>query len=273
MRDKILVLLLVYLISFSVVHADSFQFPTARADALGGTALLSAPTPTEQLLSGTQMAPTEKLSFEFGYQRQYDLKELDLLYSAFSYKIKNYNFLLGFAQLGDPSIYTQKNIRAGLLYSNSFFTVGSFLTHESHDFNKHYQSLNQTAVGFSLQFRYKVFIINALLDNINQPLLTESSQKLDRKLTIFAELLGNAYYKTTLKFSTRKGYDNKFGIGESLKISRIGTLMFGFSTAPIEFGGGFEVRWNKSDLIYNSSYHPVLGFTHTMSFVVTLLDN
>ncbi len=249
------------------------EFPTSRTDALGGTVVLSTPTPSEQLISGAKLSQTEKLSVDFGYKRQYNLKELDLIYSAVSYRLKNYNFIAGFSQLGDPELYTQKTIRLGFLYSNSFFTIGNFLTGQFHNFNNRYNSISRVSYGISMQYRHKFFIISAVLDNINRPSFNESSIKANRKLTLFGEILGKGKYKTTLKLSKLSQNKKSFGIGESVKISKYSSILFGFSTAPIEFGGGVDLKLHNNSFIYNSSYHPVLGLTHSVSFLLYIFDN
>lgn len=273
MQDRILKYIISFILCSATIQADSFIFPTSRADALGGTALLSEPSPSEQLLTGSPLENSEKLSIDFGYKRQYDLKELDLVYSTLSYKVKNYNLIAGFTQLGDQELYTQKNIRFGFLFTKSIFTIGNFVTGEFHDFNNRYNSVSRFSYGISLQLRHKDFILSSVIDNLNKPSLTENSQKAEPKLTLYGELFGLKKNKTTFMFSTQQGYKNKFGIGESIKISEFSSLMFGFSTAPIELGGGVKLRLKDNSLIYNSSYHPVLGLTHTVSFLFNLLHN
>ncbi len=273
MQDRIFIFILSLIFSVGTIQAESFTFPFSRADALGGTVVLSAPTPSEQLLSGTPLEQNEKLSVGFGYIRQYDLKELDIIYSAVSYGMQNFSLAAGFSQMGDPDLYTQKNMRFAILYSKSFYTIGSFVTGEFHDFNKRYNSVKQILYSLSVQVKHKDFILNSVLENINRPSLTENSPKADRLLTFYGELLGLKNYKTTLKYSIQADDENKFGIGESVKLSQVAILMFGFSTAPVELGGGLKMDWKNNSVIYNASYHPVLGMTHTISFLIKILHN
>ncbi|HDL01111.1 MAG TPA: hypothetical protein ENH23_02650 [candidate division Zixibacteria bacterium] len=273
MQDRFFIFILSLIFSVGSVKAESFIFPSSRTDALGGTVVLSTPTPSEQLLSGTPLEQTEKLSVDFGYTRQYDLKELDIIYSAVSYRMQNFSLAAGFSQTGEPDLYTQKNMRLAVLYSKSFYTIGNFITGEFHDFNKRYNSVNKISYGLSVQVRHKDFIFSSVLENLNRPSLTENSPKANRILTFYGELPGLKKYKTTLTFSTQADDENKYGIGESVKISQVGTLMFGFSTTPVEFGGGMKLKWKDNSVIYNASYHPVLGLTHTISFLLMILHN
>lgn len=273
LHDRIFIFILSFIFSVGTVKAESFIFPSGRTDALGRTVVLSAPTPSEQLLSGTPLKQTDKLSVDFGYTRQYDLKELDIIYSAVSYRMQNFSLAAGLSQMGDPDLYTQKNMCLAVLYSKSFYTIGNFVSGESHDFNTRYKSVNQISYSLSVQVRHKDFILNSVLENLNRPTLTKNSPKVNRKLIFYGELLGLKKYKTTLTFSTQADKENTFGIGESVEISQIGTLMFGFSTAPVEFGGGLMMKWKNNSLIYNASYHPVLGLTHTISFLLDILHN
>ncbi len=273
LRDKLYILLFLILFSASGVAAETSLIASGRANGIGQTIVLSNPMASEQLISGVLSNNNITLQADFGYQRKYNLKELDEIYTAFSYHFKSYTIVAGMSQLGDPDLYTQKEIRIGLLYSKSIFTIGNFITSESHDFNNRYKSLNQLSYSFSFTIKQKYFILSSVLENLDRPSLTETSPQDEVKLTMYGELLRANKYKTTLMFSTQKGKQNKFGVGETVEISQTASLMFGFSTVPTQFGGGIELKWKKNAVIYNSLYHPVLGLTHSVSFLMRIIDH
>ncbi len=273
LRDKIFILLFILLFFVLEIDAENFPFPSGRMNGIGGTIVLSTSIASEQLTCGVSPGNNITLQADFGYQRKFNLKELDEIYTAFSYRLKNYTIVAGMSQLGEPDLYTLKKIRAGILFTKSFYTLGTLITSESHDFYNRYKSLRLLSYSLSLSIKQKYFIVSSVVDNLNKPSLTETSPQDELKVSIYGELLNVKKYKTTLMFSTQKGQQNKFGIGETVEISQSASLMFGFSTAPTQFGGGIEMRWKKKSVIYNSLYHPILGLTHSVSFFMNIIDN
>ena len=269
LRDKLLLLIVVLLLFTTTVHAQTISVSSARSDALGGTVILSDVTPNDIFLAGASPQLNSTIAIELSYKRQYDLKELDILQSAVAYSKNNITFAGSFTQFGDPELYTQKLLRGGILYTKSKFTVGTFISSETHDFNNHYESLHNTTFGMSLSYFSDKFISSMLVDNVTKSKLTSESPQTFPKLKISTELLLFPNHITTLSMTTEKEKEKKLGIGESVKISQYAQILFGFSTAPKEFGAGLELSFNKSSFIYTSSYHPVLGLTHTVSFLFT----
>lgn len=249
-----------------------FEFINGRSNGIGKTVTLSNPTASEALTTGI-IFPKNYFAFEFGYSRLYELKELDEIIFSSGYKWNKISIIIGISQFGDPDLYTEKLFKFGIGYDLSKFTVTGFTSFKQLEFNNFYPNLNAHAFGFSFGYSLPHGMLCFTTDDINSPSFTGASRKIHPNYNLNIELNGHAVYTITGRIRWQQDEKKQVGIGQKVKVSEFASLLAGYSTEPNMFGGGLELIWNKNLFIYSTSYHPALGFTHIVSWQLSLFKD
>jgi len=230
MRHLLVIVTLVLILTAS--GADAFDLITPRAQGMGRTAPLSYPSAAWQVNLPARGLAVGDWRMEGGYNRRFDLADLDH-FLAFSY---------------------------------DSLSIGASISALQVQLGNDYGRLRDVTAGIGLSYRYRRLLVAVTVDNLTRPTLTKNSEKYNPVYSLYTELAGQGAYSLTGRVTLEELQAPQFALGQIIRLSRRGSFFWGISTAPLEFGGGLEVYIPSGSLSYATSVHPVLGFSHTVSF-------
>ena len=266
MRQFLLIILVVF---FVAVKATAFKFVTSHGSGLGQTAVLSNSSASVLLLIPSGGINNGQGKVELGITRRFELKDLDQGYLAAAFRLGSLTYSGGFTQFGYGDLYAERTARLAVAYQIDSLTIGVNGSLMQIDFGGHYENLTGSALGLGLSYRSGRILSALVAENINSPRLEDHSEQIRPKLTLYTELIGPGSYSVTGKVTVQDREKPGFGVGQKIDLSSIATVFWGLSTSPIIYGGGLELIHKNSLITYATSYHPTLGFTHTLSVSVT----
>ena len=246
-------------------NASAFDFLTSRGNGLGQTFLLSQPSASTVLLVPTGGLTDGATVVELGVNRKFEIKDLDQGYLAAAYRRNSFTYALGFTQFGNGDLYAERTARLAAAYHYSAFAFSGNVSAMQVDFGGHYDNLSAIALGLGVGYRRNRIMAGLSVENLNSPRLDKHSEEIPPRLTIHAELVGPGPYSVTGRLAAQKREKPQFGAGQFVDISSFGSLFWGVSTGPLIYGAGVELSHKRSIITYATSYHPTLGFSHTLS--------
>lgn len=233
---------------------------------MGGTFVLSKPTATTVVnLPGFGLASGD-WHFESGYNRRFELADLDQLFVAGAARWRWFSAAIGVSQFGKTDLYAEQLLKGSFAYHGNKFTVGGSLSAMQVQFGDGYGSLRAATLGLGTAVRFTQVILALEADNLTRPALAANSPKREPVFSAHAELIRPASYSVTGRVTVEDRQKPQFAIGQAIRLSGHSSFFWGLSTAPLEFGGGIEMKIASGTVSYATSVHPVLGFSHTVSF-------
>jgi len=264
----------VLLVLVSVVNLAgttcAFEYVTSRGNGLGGTVVLSNPAASDILVVPTARHARPGIRIEAGINRQFDLQEFDRAYLAAGFRRYRFSAAVGLAQFGRGDLYAERTSRLSAAFHHDSFSLGAMLSIMQVDFAGHYADLTGHSLGIALSYRAGPVIAAFVVDDLNSPRLDEHSETTYPTYTAYAELIGPGPYSVTGRLTAQKYEKPQFGVGQMIRVSRSGSLFWGLATAPLTYGAGLELIHKRSLITYATSYHPTLGFSHTLSVCFTV---
>lgn len=257
-------LTLIFIVLF-VSNANGFEIRSVSSHGLGNSFGFSSTDVVGIVNTGFHFDTTE-FGIELGMFRNYALEELNEYYFASYYRKDKFTFGLGFIQMGDPDLYTEKNMKLSFSYRLNNFLFGVNGSYQKHEFDDNYESLSAEEFGFSAAYMNKYFIVGTVFDNLNGSKLSESSIPTQQKQNIYLEIRSQTRYQTFVIYDIYKYYENRIGIGERITFTDDFYLLAGFETKPSVLSGGVEINLSQSKIIYTVSHHPALGMSHAVAF-------
>lgn len=247
--------------------AAGYDFIYDKSHALGQTILLSQPTATGQLKLPSMVYNENNFILQTGYNRQFEMKELDHLYLAFSGRQKKFGFAFGYSQLGESELYVERTVRlmSSIVLDN--FSGGIYYSFRQLDFGEGFEKLSGHGLGLGMSYRLGKFITGLSMDDLNQPKFTEDGLKLQPYFNWYNEFVGSETFSVTARVKWQNKEKTQLGLGQKVVVSNYGSLFWGISTEPMIYGGGVEFNYSRHQMIYSTSYHPVLGFSHSVSLL------
>jgi hypothetical protein len=252
------------------VGADvvAFDFLTTQGDGMGRTVLLSHPTPTVLVSVPSDGLANGEWRLETGYNRRYDLADLDQFFIAGSYRWRSLTGSLGLSTLGKSDTYLETAGKLGLAYHRNRLTVGAAISGRKLEFGGGYAGLNAISLGIGATVRTKYVLLSIVGDNVNTPLFHAYAVEISPVYALHGEFVGAESYSITGRITLERDKDAQLGLGQKIFISRSGAVFWGIGTKPLEYGGGVELAYKAGILSYAFSIHPVLGFSQTISISV-----
>ena len=262
------VLLIVLIGLLATVDANAFEMVTSHGAGLGQTAILSSSPASTLLLIPSGGINDGEIKLELGAIRRFELKDLDQGYLAAGFCRGSFTYSAGLTQFGYGDLYAERTARLAVAYSIDSFSVGLNGSLMQVDFGGHYDDLTASALGLGMSYRTGRIIGALTAENINQPKLDDHSEEIRPKFALYTELIGPGSYSIVGRVTVQEREKPGFGVGQKIDLSSIAAVFWGLSTAPIIYGGGLELIHKNSLITYASSYHPTLGFSHTLSIGV-----
>lgn len=260
---KISTIIAFLIIGFS--QASAFDFIKTRGIGLGETVVLSNPTASGLLLVPCGSLVPGQGKIELGVLRRFEVKDLDQGYVVGAYRIGSLTYSLGLTQFGYGEYYAERVVRFCGCYHLNSLTFGVSGSLMQIDFGGRYGNLSAGSIGLGFSYRTGRLVLAGVAEDVNRPRLDEFSEKLRPSYTLYAELIGRGSYSITGKVTLQDTEKPGFGLGQRITLSSLAAVFWGVSTAPIIYGGGLEIMHKRSLITYATSYHPALGFSHTLS--------
>jgi len=251
----------------TVLSADAYDIKTGRQVGLGGTVLFSAPTATDLLSCPLGLINQNHFLFEAGIERKFELSETDMYYLAGGYRYRDFILTLGLSQFGRSNYYLEQKIKSSLTYQYKYYSAGLLLGGKLVTVGAENRAvtLSATSIGLVGGINFDKYHLGLIIDNLNRPKLYEDAVAENVVYNILAEVEGRGNYSLMARATFEQYEQPQFSLGQHIRLYDKHALFWGIGTEPLTYGGGLEIFYSGFTLIYASSYHPVLGFSHTIS--------
>ncbi|MFH2036241.1 MAG: hypothetical protein ABIJ45_07560 [Candidatus Zixiibacteriota bacterium] len=261
---KFIWIILIILLPLMTMAND---FKLGRSSGLSGAVLLSDPTPSEKILCPVASFTNDRFSIESGFDRQYELSDLDEIYLAANYSFSDLSIDLGFSQFGKSEYYTEQLLKISTAYRYKYFSLSILasnkllkITTENNDY-----SLSAFSVGAAVGLHYKNYYAAVVVNNLNQPELDKGTEPEKTITDLYAEIESPKYFSVVGRIRLEQDQKEIYSIGQNFKFNNGINLFWGVQANPVKYSGGFKYSRFDFSIIYTLSHHPVLGFSHNVS--------
>ena len=256
---------LITVLLLAVQSVVAFDFPLTRSTGTGGTFRLTEPSAAGSL-SGA-VPPSGGWRVDLGGSSRFSLAELDEFSIAASHGRRNWTGAVGFAQFGDPDLYCERLLKTAVHLSRGRFAIGAAWSSLFCSFGGNYGSLDAHSLGLSGGFSIPNFAASLVIDNLNEPSLSEQAPSYDRTYTLSMELTGRGDFSLMGRIRLEEDTRPDFGFGQVLDILDQASIYWGISSEPLTYGAGIDIMHRGWRLTFAASYHPTLGVTQAVSVV------
>jgi len=252
-------------------RGPAFELISSQGNGLGQTAILSYPNASTLVNIPSGGLPIGKWNIEAGFNRQFDLSDLDQVFLAGAYRHGKFTGALGFSQFGKRNFYKEITAKMTVGYQVDSLQVGLSISGLGVYFGEGYGRFSTQAFGLGISYRMNKYFIAFTADNLNSPKFYDNAVSFKSVYSTYAEVIGLGRHSLTAKMTFEKYQKPIFGFGQKLYISDRGAFFWGISTEPIQYGGGVEFNFGDWMISYATSYHTVLDFSHTITFSYGLI--
>lgn len=247
-----------------------YDIDAGRQIGMGGTMLIASPSASDFLSAPAATILDRQILFESGFQRRYDLPELDKGYLAAGYRRGAFFLAIGISQFGKDDYYSEKIIRTTLGFYYRALAFGLHGSGKAIRIGNDYGAFGAKSFGLSAGFTHQEYHLVAMVDNLNKPKLTTNAEPEPSLWKIYVEIKGSKTFSITGKMIWEKYQKISVSIGQHIFLSGRNAIFWGLTGNPLTYGGGVEVSYSKFMLDYAASYHPALGFSHNVSLGLAL---
>lgn len=262
MKNRLFILLV--LLFLPAGDAVSFDFITGRGIGIGRTVMLSRSSASALLLVPSGGISDGQAKVELAVLRRFEIKDLDQALVAAAYRKNAVTYSVGLTQFGHRDLYSEQTARFAVAFHFDSLTVGAAISAMLVEFGGHYDRLSGSTLGAGISYRFGRLFGAFTAENLTSPKLYENSEGIRPKYSIYAEIIGKGSYSIAGRLTLEDREKPQFGVGQKIELERFGSLFWGLSTKPILYGGGIEFLFRGSAISYATSYHPTLGFSHTV---------
>lgn len=208
------------------------------------------------------IATVESPTFSLGYENRFSVKELSTKSVVAATPIKNYRLGASFQYYGNPTYSLSKTgLSLARAFGKNLFTAITL--------NYHQISIEQygNAKSFSVEAGMQLealpdLWIGAHIANPNQSRFKDNSEELmPAHLKFGAAFIMSNKLIISSEFEKVLDAQMDFKVGLEYKILEILALRGGISANTFKQYGGFGINYQKFDLDFSVSSHPVLGYS------------
>ncbi|MEW5923404.1 MAG: hypothetical protein AB1746_05400 [Candidatus Zixiibacteriota bacterium] len=269
MKQTTATILILIMLAFGSINA--YEFDIGRQYGLGGAVLLSSPMATDMLSCPTGMLNRNEVIFEAGYQRKFELADLDKIYAAAGYRYRNLSAIIGFSQFGKDNYYMEQLVKTALSYTYSHLTaaviVDGMQVNVGEDERK--ATLRAASVGLAAGVNYEKYHLGFMIDIINHPKLAETLEGEKSIYHIYGEVEGISRFSVAGHIALEENQKPMASFGQYIRLIDNDALFWGISRNPLTYGGGLDIKYGNYGLVYAVSYHPELGVTHNVTLNIS----
>jgi len=256
-------LLLIWLVM--TPFAGGYEIDAGRSYGMAGTVMMSQPSAGSHLACPSGMVQKGQLLIESGWQRRFELSELDQLFLAAGYRVGDVSFSAGFSQFGESDYYTEKIFRSTISYNYKNFTGSLIGSGKILEIGGTYDPFRAASVGLGAGVNYGPYHLGVVVDNLNRPKIVDRREGDNVLFDIYAEIEGGSFHTLTARLRFEKDHETYVGIGQYIYLYDHHAFFWGISHNPLTYGGGAELVYRGISFVYSANYHTTLGFTHNIS--------
>jgi hypothetical protein len=257
--------LFIILFLATAIAANAFELRDSRYGGLGRCALLSQPTSANLVNLAGDGRPIDGAQIEAGYNRRFELADLDYVFLAGSYRYRQVTFALGASQFGKSELYAEQLLKGSIAVRYRAFSFGVAPSAMQIQIGNDYGTLHAATVGVGATCTGRVFKINVCADNLTRPRFLDVDDRIQPYYTLMTEYFGHQAFSLTGRVRAEEGQKPQFGLGQWIRLSPQSAFFWGVAGQPTEYGGGLELGLPVGSLTYAVGIHPVLGMTHTIT--------
>jgi len=245
--------------------ASGFELGSGRRAASGGAALLSIPAAGDIVDYAGLQIERNSLAIESGYERKFELSDLDRIYVAAGYRLANFSIGAGVSQLGKDDYYVERVNKGSLSYHLNVVSLGIVISGKSLEIGEGYGSFSAFAIGAGGAFKYQYLKLAVSVDNINRPRLDENVPKENMLTSFLAEITASPKVSLLGRMVLEKSEKPRLALAQYIRVTESNALVWNITGNPLTYGGGVDIGYAGFSINYAASYHPTLGFTHNIS--------
>ncbi|MEW6051996.1 MAG: hypothetical protein AB1644_13160 [Candidatus Zixiibacteriota bacterium] len=253
------------LIALPAPGVSAFEFVLGQGTGMGNGLLLSHSSPSMLLSAPSGGLYQNEWRVETGFNRQFDMSEFDQVFVAAGGRWKKVLSAIGFSQFGEGDLYSERIAKLSLGWQEQLVSIGLTGSVLMASFGGHYGNLSAASFGVGVGFRKHPYYAAVSADNLTSPRLERGSPRIEPNYATYFEYVSSRSMSVVGRMTFQNRETPQFAIGQRIVLGRGGSLLWGFSTAPIQFGGGVDLAIKESTISYTVSYHPVLGLSHTVA--------
>ncbi len=248
---------------FAAGSVDAFDFDTPRAIGMGRAPDLGM-NAVSLMVSYPIVVDSGWWGIELGYQRRFDIADLDQITVVGAWSNGRWTLAGGLAQFGNSDLYAEQMLRFAPSLRLGRVAVQPVVSAIRVTFGNRDDDFNAVALGFSVGWRQSRWAAALVTDNLNEPTLYESA--IPYQATIRGVISGEIVrdYTATVAGFAESGYAPRWSLGQAIDLSPRAKLLLGFTTAPFEYSAGIDLRFGQGTFSYAATIHPELGLTHTL---------
>jgi hypothetical protein len=238
-----------------------------RQSGLAGGIMLSAPSATDMLACPTGDMCGYKILFETGFQRKFELSDLDKAFISAGYGFGRLDLAVGYSQFGECGYYVERLLKSGATIRLGRAAISAQLSLKKIEIGAEDERLDLHALSSAVAagLNSSPYHIGIMIDNINRPRPEKNSVKDNAQYKMYGEIEGLSRFSITGYMAFEERQRPVFSIGQYIRPAEGGAVFWGVSDNPTIYGGGLEINCAGLWLMYAVSFHPVLGFTHNVS--------
>ena len=203
--------------------------------------------------------------FDIGYNRRFELADLDYFFIAGAWRHRQVTIALGAAQFGKSDLYAEQLLKGSISVTYRAFTLGVAPSALQIQIGNGYGALRAAALGAGATYSARTFMVNVVADNLTSPKLLEHGGSFKPTYTLVSEYFGHRAFSVVGRVRAESGQNPQFGLGQWIRLNERSAFFWGVAGEPTEYGGGVEIDMPFGAATYAVAIHPVLGLTHTVT--------
>jgi len=173
---------------------------------------------------------------------------------------------VGLAQLGHIDCYAERTLKGSVAIQYDSLSVAVTLSGLMVDISEGYGRLRAATVGVGAAYRSRRWFVAFSADDLTSPKLHPFATAMLPQYHLYTELIGKGRFSLLGRASFQKDERPDFAFAQTIDLSSASSVFWGISARPLKYGGGMNLHLSSFSVTYTASVHPVLGFTHTISF-------
>jgi len=245
--------------------AGAFDLTGGRSDGMAGTVLLSNPSAVDLTKCPAIGLTDGSFRIEAGWNRKYDLADLDRIYLMGGYGYRGLTAVIGLSQMGHSGYYTEQFFRGAVIYAYKRYHFGLVGSGRRLEYGRDLGKYTALAMGLTAGGYYRRFHLGLVADNLNRPKLAENIDGENARYKFYGEIDGGPRHSITLSLVLENYEKPLVSFGQLIKLNEYGSVFWGVSHNPVTYGGGLSAVYRSININYAAVYHPELGLNHTVS--------